>query len=280
MSTATKPPTKPHISATQMEMIWRCPEQYRRRYIEGERLPPGVALLVGTGMHIGAQVNFDQKIKTHEDLPPKQIVGAAVSGFEKRVAGDGFSLSEEEASRGAKVVLGEAKDLTAKLAGAHAEHQAPDYQPVAVEHTTRIVFPNASHDLLGVTDLRDDKDRVTDFKSAARKPAEDEAERSIALTIYAASFQIENSRPSSEVRLDVLTKTKVPGRHVRVSQRDRNDFAVLANRVNITLAAIKAGVFLPASPGNWACSSKWCGFASTCPYFNSERRAAAKPKGG
>jgi hypothetical protein len=280
MSTATQPTSKPHISATQLEMFWRCPEQYRRRYIEGERLPPGVALLVGSGMHIGAQVNFAQKIETHKDLLSAHIVQAAIHGFENRVAGDGFLLSEEEASRGAKVVLGEAKDLTAKLAGAHAEHQAPDYQPVAVEHTTRIVFPNASHDLLGVTDLRDDQDRVTDFKTAKSKPPADDAERSTQLTIYAAAFQIENARPPSEVRLDVITKTKTPGRHVLVSHRDRSDFAVLANRVNVTLAAIKAGVFPPASPGNWACSAKWCGFALTCPYFNSERRAAAKPKGG
>ena len=31
--------TKPHLSASQLNMIGRCGEQYRRRYVEGEKIP-------------------------------------------------------------------------------------------------------------------------------------------------------------------------------------------------------------------------------------------------
>ncbi len=270
---------KPHLSATQMEMFWRCPEQYRRRYVEGERIPPGVALILGKAFHAGAELNFRQKIESHEDLPVNQIVDAAAAAFDAEVSG-GYSLSPEEAEVGGKKVLGEAKDKTVQLAEIHAEEQAPDYQPIAVEHSTRIVFPMATHDLLAITDLRDDLRRVVDFKTAARRMPADAADSSTQLTIYAAAHQIDTGAPASEVRLDVLTKTKTPSRQVLRSDRSQADFQALIHRVNSTLSAIHAGSFTPASPGSWVCSPRWCGYWATCKFVNSERLAAAEATGG
>ena len=265
---------KPHISATQLGMYWRCPAQYERRYINGERVPPGIAAILGRGVHGGAEHNGRQKIESHEDLPAPQIVEAAVAAFEASVAGDGFSLTPEEAERGPQVVEGEAKDKTAQLAAIYAEEQAPDYQPIEVEHTTRIVFPNATHDLLGITDLRDDKKRVVDYKTAAKKPSAGAADTSVQLTIYSAAYQVDHGEPPGGVRLDVLTKTKTPKRHVVETTRTRADYQVLANRVNATLDAIAKGSFPPADPESWMCSVKWCGYARTCPFYNAEREAS------
>jgi hypothetical protein len=269
---------KPHISHTQLDMFWRCGEQYRRRYVEGERLPPGIAIMLGGGVHKGAEHNFRQKIESRRDLPANEIVDAAVAGFEADFAG-GFSLTDDEADRGIKAVLGEAKDKLVQLALCHAVEQAPDYQPVAVEHATRIVFPAATHDLLAITDLRDDVRRVTDFKTAARKMPEDAVHTSVQLTIYAAAFQVDTGSPPQEVRLDVVTKTKTPQRQLLRSERTRADMQALLNRVNVTLATINAGNFPPASPGSWVCSPKWCGYWATCPFVNSERQAAASNNG-
>jgi len=145
-----------------------------------------------------------------------------------------------------------------------------------VEHATRILFPNATHDLLAITDLRDNKNRVTDFKTAARKMPESAVRSSTQLTIYAAAFQIDYGFPPNEVRLDVATKTKIPCRQVLTSGRGPNDFQALLNRVNSTLDAINKGCFTPCTPGNWNCSSRWCGFYATCKFVNSERRDAAE----
>jgi hypothetical protein len=265
-------------------MIARCPEQYRRRYVCGETIPPGIALLQGSAFHVGAETNMRQKIESHEDLPAPEIVEAAAAGFEERLAG-GYILSDEEAARGTKLVLGEAKDQLVGLMWCHAAEQAPDYQPVAVERTTRILFPHATHDMLVITDLRDDQDRVIDFKTAGRKPPQSDADTSVQLTIEAAAFQIECGKSPSEVRLDAVTKTKVPRRHVLPSHRDRADYAALLSRINAMLATIAAftekGVEpWPAAPvGAWWCCDKFCGYWRTCPHVNSERRAAAERNG-
>jgi len=263
---------KPHISASQLGMYARCPEQYRRRYMEGERRPPGIALLVGSGFHVGAEMNFTQKIETHEDLPASEIVDAAVAGFELRLAGDGLLLSGDEAGRGQEAVVGEAKDQTAQLAYAHAKLQAPDYQPVVVEHKTRIVFPNATHDLLAITDLRDDQSRVVDLKTAARKQPAGTADKSMQLTVYAGAFQVDTGAPPTGLRLDTITKTKTPARQIQETTRTAADFQALVNRVNAVLAAIAAGNFPPCDPSGWNCSPKWCGYWADCPYTNSESK--------
>jgi len=269
---------KPHISPSQMEMYPRCGEQYRRRYPEGEIIPPNVPLLIGGGYHAGAQINFEQKIYSHEDLPVAEIVDAAVAGFEGRVMADGFLLTDEESGKNPKNVLGEAKDQLSQLAEVHAKKQAPDYQPIAIEHRWRIVLPDATHDLVGVTDLCDDQQRVIDLKTAAKRESEKwptKADTSVQLTSYAAAYALANHGDfPSEVRLDVLTKTKTPARQVLSSTRSAADLVPLVKRINTMLTGIQRGIFMPASPGDWVCSPRWCGYWPTCPYVNSERRAA------
>ncbi len=259
---------KPHISHTQIDSYFNCGEAYRRRYIEGEKIPPGIALLVGTGVHSGARENFTQKIESHTDLAKDRIIEAAVAGYEAELAG-GYELAPGDD-------IGAAKDQVASLAEVHADQQAPDYQPIACEKKIVIPFPNASHDILGYVDLTDDQNRVTDFKTGAKKKPQAAADDSMQLTIYAASHQIDTGAPPHEVRLDTLIKTKKPGRQVLVSHRGPADFQVLINRTNMMLAGLKAGVFPPAPIGHWMCNPKWCGYFHSCPYVNSVRLAAAE----
>lgn len=267
---------KPHLSASQLDTFCRCPEQWRRRYIDKDVIPPGIALAKGKGFHTGAETNMRQKIETHEDLSATDIVDVSIAAFEAEAHG-GVAFTDDEQSRGPSVVIGEAKDSLRSLATLHAEKQAPDYQPVLVEQTVRITLPSAPRDLLGVIDLADDKHRVTDFKTASRKKSQSDADDSVQLTIYASSFNALMGFEPSEVRLDsaIQTKTKVD-RQVLTSQRGVADFSALASRINVVSSAIQAGIFPPASPGSWWCSPRWCGYWATCPYVNSERVALAE----
>lgn len=273
-------PEKPHLSPSQMEMYCKCGEQYRRRYIEREKIPPGVSAHRGRGMHAGAQVNFRQKQDSHRDLPIKDIVDASVAAFEAEVAKDGFSMTAEEQARGANALVAEAKDDTARFAEFHGRNQAPDYQPIVVEKRVRIVLPNASHDLLGVLDLMDSHKRIVDFKTGARRKPEGEADASVQLTTYAAAAAV-YGMPASEVRLDIMVGQKRQMvRQIQSSTRGPTDFVALSNRINMVLAGIGAGIFPPATPGSWWCSPKWCGYWRSCPYVNSERQALQQIGGG
>lgn len=261
-----------HLSASQIEMFAKCPESWRRRYIEREIIPPRLAMLKGTAVHTGAEFNFRQKIETHEDLPTNDIIDAAVSRYESAIKHDGYQLGGDET----ELDVGRTKDAVALMAAAHAAEQAPEYQPVEVEKHFRLELPAISHDLVGVIDLVSDKGEVVDFKTSGKKMTLDDAAASTQLTVYAAA---KNPDGESTVKLDVLiapTKTMPVRRQVIEGTRDKSDLPILAKRVSVVSKTIDAGLFPPAAVGSWWCSESWCGYWSTCPYVNSERIAASK----
>lgn len=258
----------------QLGMYGLCGESYRRSYIENEKIPPGFALIGGKVFHKPAEINFRQKIESREDLPITDFREIAAATFEAEIAG-GYSLSEEESARGAKIVIGEAKDRSIEMVEFHAKQQAPDYQPILVEEKVRVELPG-THDLLGVIDLADVLDRVIDFKTAARPKSQSEADSSIQLTSYHAAFLAKTGREPSGLLLDTVVKTKTKTtRQSLTTVRTEQDFSALAQRINTVTDAISKGVFPPAAVGAWNCAAKWCGYYSTCKYVNSERKAAS-----
>lgn len=267
---------KPHISPSQLESYCRCPEAYRRRYLDGQVIPPGIAQMKGTGFHRGAELNMRQKLESHRDLPTSDIVDCAIASFAENVK-VGCELTADERSRGKDIVVGEAVDALRTMATVHAEKQAPEYQPVLIEEKVRIELPNAPRDLLGIIDLADDKQRVVDFKTGGKKKTQNDADDSVQLTVYAAAYHARTGRPPSELRLDtvVQTKTKTFSQVVSTT-RGEPDFSALANRINAVTKSIEAGSFPPATPQSWWCSDRYCGYHSTCPYVNSERKSAAQ----
>ena len=160
---------KPYLSPTSLSMFTDCGLRYFFRYVEGRKVPPGVAMVKGSAVHKGAELNFKQKKHTRKDLPRRQIVDASAADFEKRAQLEGVSLSDDEAAKGKKAVMGEALDSTVRMAELYADDVAPCYQPVLVEEKQRITVPESTHDLLAVLDLADDKDRILEIKTGAKK---------------------------------------------------------------------------------------------------------------
>jgi hypothetical protein len=257
---------KPYLSPTRLDMICRCGEQYRRRYGEKEIIPPGIAAIKGTGLHRGAALNFKQKIASHRDLPETEIVNASVDAFDANIHG-GFVLTPDEESAGVSRVIGRARDDVAQFARLHAAEVAPRYQPVYVEERVRIPLPGATHDLLGVIDMGDDRNRVVDHKTSGKRKNRSEVDTSIQLTVYAAGHRIITGSLPDEVRLEVMVKSKSdigPSRQVLRGTRGPEDFQSLAHRVNAVVRTIESGAFMPAVPGSWYCSATWCGYWRTC----------------
>jgi len=253
------PATKPYLSPTQLETYLRCGEAYRRRYVEGERIPPGIVAVQGTGVHGGAEVNFRQKIATGKDLPVRDIVDASVESFDKHLA-EGWTVDPEGPS------VGDARDEVVSLARVLATEVCPEYQPTHVEQTVRIELPGA-HDMLGVLDLAAGG-TVIDLKTTSKTWSQAQIDGSPQLTFYAAANRLLTGQVAQEVVVENLVKTKRPKRVRLKSTRDAKDFSALAARINAVSAGIQAGVFVPAEAGSWMCSPRWCGYHDTCPYVN------------
>lgn len=266
---------KPTLSHSRVDSYQTCGYAYYRAYIMGDYKPPGIFMLRGSGMHKAAEVNFNQKIETHKDLPLDDIIEIAVTGFEQRMVEDGLSMTPAEQKRGHKVVVSEAKDSTAVHARIFGEKQAPDYQPVWVEEKYRIELPESSHDLTGVIDIFDDQYRVMDFKTSGRKKRQADVDTSFQLQCYSLAVYKRTGAVPAEAGLDVSIHrdSGSTDRQVLTTQHTVEDLEVMVNRINAVLHGINSGVFPPAKAGSWKCTARYCGYAAdqSCPYYNPAR---------
>lgn len=271
--TATK---KPHMSPSAMDTYLRCGEQYRRAYVLGERIPPGVALIKGSGVHKGAEVNYKQKVESGVDISIDDMKAAAVEEIDLRVRHDGILLTKEESTVGASNVVGKIKDSAVKLVQIFGTDVAPNVQPVEVEKWLRVEIPSSRVDLLGKLDVVDSERNVRDIKTSSKKKQQEEADRSDQLTFYHAAYARETGEAPAGVVLDVLIEKAKPEVQIIKSTRSEKDLHVFVSRLNAVNNGIAAGSFPPASLGSWCCSPRFCGYWFTCPYVNSERAAAAE----
>lgn len=269
-------PKRPHVSPSALDTYLRCGEQYRRRYINGEKIPPGVALVKGASVHRAAETNYRQKIETHADLPVPDLQEAAAAAVGDMVTRDGLFLAPDETARGMAKVRGEIIDRAVVLTGLFAQRVAPTVQPALVEEWVTIPLPSFTHDLLGRLDVADADGVVHDLKTAGKRKTQDEVDRSDQLTYYHLAYQHKTGKPSAGVMMDVLIDKTRPEAQRLTATRTQADAQVFVNRLNAMLAGVKAGSFPPAPLGAWWCSFRFCGFAGSCPYFNSERKAAAE----
>lgn len=257
--------TKPVLHVSQMNMLSRCGEQYYRRYVKGEVIPPAVAMVTGTGTHRGVEENLRNKIATKGTLlPVAQVQQIAVDAF-KAEWDRGVKLSEDEVSAGIDRVKGEAIDTVASLSALHHRELAPRIQPVHVERTFRLELPGYPLDLAGTMDIQEPR-TVRDTKTAAKSPPSDAADVSAQLTMYALAVKTLEGAAPEKVCLDNLVKTKTPKVVVLESTRTDDDMRQFLQRVERSVEVIQKGAFTPADPSSWWCSKEWCGYHATCPF--------------
>ena len=265
---------KPHLSVSAMGMLARCGEQYRRRYIEGDKLPPGIAALVGRGVDQTVTANLQAVIDGLQLLPVEQLADLARDAVNNEFSAGEVALTEEEAAN-PKAAKGSAVDKAIRLSWLHGESVAPKLKPVSVQRKWRLGIENFPFDLLGFIDVEEEV-RLRDTKTTGRTPPWDAAHTSDQLTMYAfAKRQIDGAAPRS-VHLDYLVDSKRGGpKSVTLdSKREDADFSVLLRRVEASANMIEKQIFLPAPQDSWVCHPRWCGYWSSCPFA----RRSARPE--
>jgi hypothetical protein len=265
--------TRPYFSHSQLNLYSNCGEAYRRRYIEREIIPPGIALIRGSAVHAPAEVNHKQKRESGTDLPVSELTDIAASAFDEKVRREGVMLTADEKAVGAEKVIGQGKDGAVRLTKLYAKEVAPTIDPDLVEERVRLELTESEMDMMAVLDVTTKEGDIIDLKTSSKSKSKGEAESSLQLSWYAMAYHALKKKDPRSVRLEVLVDTATPKHQRLETVRTQRDYEVLVNRVNTTLAAIKAGTFVPANAGHWMCSQKWCGYARTCAYYNAERDA-------
>ena len=269
-----------HRSASQFNMFFGCGQQYAFRYEEGIIIPPSVAALSGLSVHGAAQYNFDQKIESGVDEPLSVLQDVAAETYEKK-SEDGFFVADDDKSA-AEIIYNEGKDEAVKLVQPLRNDFAPTFQPKFVEQKFEIEVDGLPP-ILGFVDLYGNdvetgKPKLIDIKTSKTKWSQAKADAEIQPTLYQTMVRSHGWDVPSEFNFEVLVKTKEPRHETVTTTRNEDDFWALIKRFRVMEEQIQAGNFLPAEPGHWRCSPKWCGYYWMCPYIPDHKKRL--PNGG
>ena len=259
-----------HLSVSQLQMFQRCGEQWRRRYLEEEVIPPGIAARVGSGVHKAAEKNFRVKMRSGEDLPLDAFQDAAAEAYDEALS-EGVFFAPDELP-GAKIAMARGKDDAVSLATLYRREVVPTIMPELVEEKITLELPGVPLPVVTVLDLYTADKSLRDLKTSAKKWAEDKAHASPQPTAYREAVKAATGEYPADIRFDVLVRTKTPTLQIIDTARTDEDTAVLIKQFNMMVAAINAGIFLPAEPDAWICSPKWCGYWFSCPYISNHRK--------
>lgn len=263
-----------HLSVSQLGTFQRCAEQWRRRYIEGEMIPPGISARVGTGVHRAAEVNFLSKLENGEDMPLDAVQDCAAEAYDKALQ-DGVFFAPDELP-GAKIAMAEGKDTAVSLATLFRKQLAPGIQPWLIERKVWLNVPGIPLPLVAILDLYTADKALRDLKTSGKKWSEDKAHTSPQPTIYREAVREVTGEYPASLKFDVLVSTKTPTLQTLPTHRDEDDLQILVRQFNIMLDSIYAGIFPPAQPDHWGCSMKWCGYYFTCPHIPAHRKVLPK----
>jgi putative RecB family exonuclease len=252
-------------------MFDRCPRQYFYRYCEGLVLPPAVAMIVGTGVHVSSAKDLTAKRDTGDLLPLKAVTEAAFDAVNGEWDKTGVMLDDEERLLGEKRVRGEAVDASVALAKLHHKELAPTIRPKHIERGFSVPLKNHPFDLGGTIDLQEDDGTLHDLKTRAASPPAGLADTSLDLSFYGLAAWSLDGTPPPKLALDCLVKTKTPKIVTLVTTRTKAAYNALLLRVELVNRAIESGVFPPCSPDSWCCSAKFCGYFGRCPFGAAAR---------
>jgi len=244
-----------HVSHSQINMWLRCPRQWQYRYVDGLKIPPSGALIVGSAYHSALEGNFIQKVNSMVDLPLSDCLDIYSDAWEER-------LSSEELIIWEQLGPGECKDQGASLVEEYIVSTSPSVQPAQVEkiHYSEV----AGVKFVCRVDVEDVQRAVIDHKTSSRSYTQDDVDGDIQASAEAFAL----GRPIVFYN-HIALKLNTPRIQVVKSYRRQVDIDWWVDMATGVVRQMESGVAPPRSidafgkSGFW-CSERFCGYYERC----------------
>lgn len=291
-------------SYTQANMYLKCGEQYNRRYVRGEKLPPAIAMIRGDGQHQAQERDLRTKLSTGQLVEDEAELLDLASDVVRRAteSPDLVRLDEDERREPWKKVVGRTLDEATRATVLHHRHVAPRIEPYELEARLTFYLPELDREIISYVDVIERDGWIRDTKTSGRRPSGDVAQNSDQLALYALGHReaYKSESPGQSLDYLVLSQAKDKARAAKSKRKkaeqaslavahevnapvllgdegadsavrfngtqSRDDQARVVLRMQEAAAGIEAGLFPPAPQGSWWCAPKWCGYFHTCPY--------------
>lgn len=243
------------ISISQVKMFQRCPMQWYFRYVQGLKVPPKSALIIGSGVHAGQENIYKSKM-TEGKYNETETLDCTAEYIETADKREEVEWDEPK---------DQVKDLAVNLVRTYIGEKVPDQvqqeEIESVENGFSVDFETNDNkfEIIGFIDL-ELKNKIVDFKTTKRTPKVLEPADILQTSLYSTAKQKDN------IEVQYLVKLKTPktvilqmpdGELLRALKKMTNE-AILRTYIALT-NAVKTGSFEPSGITHpWACAM--CGY--------------------
>lgn len=259
------------IHQSNLNMALRCGEQFRRRYIEGEIIPPGIAAGRGTGVHKANEINLKQKIKSKKDMVLSDLQDAARDGYVNAFK-NGVYIPKAQQPEKNKLLNNGLNDVI-RCTKIYREEVSISINPIAIEEPFELDI-GLELPLAGTMDYQE-KPEIGDLKTTSMKWQTDRIDKEIQPILYSYVHEkIFGVRPIFKYHILIARRNKLGEPTSEEYQPlekkpSNNDYLALYTKIQMFINMLKAGIFMSANPTSWWCSEVWCGYWQTCPYVGN-----------
>jgi hypothetical protein len=155
-----KPQVAPVLSPSQVRTFLDCQARWWFKYGLQLPEPKNSSLALGLAIHRALEVNFREKLETHEDLDTAGVVMLFRDAWMEHVGQAEFMPDESQH---------DLRRLGERLVAKYMDEVAPAIEPAAVEMDVQGQIAGIA--VRGRVDLLDVEGRLIDIKTAARKPS-------------------------------------------------------------------------------------------------------------
>jgi hypothetical protein len=257
------------LSVSSIMRFLRCPESWRRTYLEGEWEPVGPPLLLGKAVGAAESTSLALKVQTGSDLSLDDVQDAYSDEWDLAVE----TASDREGIEWSDKQPAVVKEVGREVLAAYHTTVAPSVKPVSVEREFRLQPPGADWVYKGYIDIEDADDVVIDMKVKGKALSASDARVDAQATSYLLARRQEAragfGKPARRFDFHVMKTLKTPVVDIVDTTRTDVQLDAFYQRILRTAQEIawraEMDVWQGAVPGSWWCGPKFCGFWDRCP---------------
>lgn len=253
------------ITMSKLNSYFRCGARFRMENIYHLR-PPGTAgMMRGRGFHKAIEEDNKQVLKGNARLDLSALLNIAYDYYDMGIATDGVFIPMKDQNNTDKIIekaraeMGIAVELYHGMEKTWVPTIVEEYKVVDIGYPLLVAM---RIDMITTNNL------IYDWKSTAKKPSIDTGpglQEMLYSRIYATLFR---TVPAFRHVYFVARSTVKKSEIIISDSGPIKSYELLDRHISLFIDAIEKNVFLPASPGSYACSEGGCAFFYHCDFKN------------
>ena len=244
-----------HLSYSSISSYLLCGRSWRFKYIDKVPTLPTPSLILGSAVHDTIEKFVVEPGQSATELFEKSWAAT----LEKNPGINWQEQTEEKIKEDGLRLL----KAPAVLQGLGKVRPKCDSEGPMIERKVTLQVPNVPVPIIGFIDIVLENGTPADFKTAARKWTEDQAQKSLQSLFYLAALQQAGEQVNWKFEHLIFVKTKEPQFQRLEHSHKPTELFFLFDIIESVWRGIEAGVFIPVTDG-WKCSPQYCDYWNIC----------------